>query len=201
MLAVREHLVLVRQVRPARVDEVDARQAVLLGDRLRAQVLLDRHRVVGAALHGRVVAHDHAVGAAHRPDARDEARARHLVVVLAVRREASDLEKGRARIDQPLDAVARQELAAREVARGGTFSPPPAGDAFGGGGDLVDLPQQRLAVRAVRVAADIERGADPHRPPPATAGPARTGALTRSPANSSRPISMRRISLVPAPIS
>ena len=51
VLAIREHLVLVRQVGAARVDEVDAGQAVLLGDLLRAQVLLDGHRVVGCLLY------------------------------------------------------------------------------------------------------------------------------------------------------
>ena len=46
------------QERAAGVDEVDARQAVLLGDLLRAQVLLDGQRVVRAALDGRVVGDD-----------------------------------------------------------------------------------------------------------------------------------------------
>jgi hypothetical protein len=63
VLAVREHVVLVRQVGAARVHQVDARQAVLHRDLLRAQVLLHRHRVVGAALHGGVVADDHHVDA------------------------------------------------------------------------------------------------------------------------------------------
>ena len=44
VLAVREDLVLQRQEGAAGVDEVDAGQAVLERDLLRAQVLLDRHR-------------------------------------------------------------------------------------------------------------------------------------------------------------
>src|ERR1051325_2454027 len=40
----------VRQVPPATVDEIDAGQPVLTGDLLRAEVLLDRQRIVSAAL-------------------------------------------------------------------------------------------------------------------------------------------------------
>jgi hypothetical protein len=55
-----------RQVRAAAVDQIDARQPVFLGNLLRAQMLLDRQRIIGAALHRRVVADDHAL----RPDTR-----------------------------------------------------------------------------------------------------------------------------------
>ncbi len=65
VLAVGEDLVLQRQERAAGVDEVDARQPVLQRDLLRAQVLLDRHRVVGAALDGGVVGDDDAAPAVH----------------------------------------------------------------------------------------------------------------------------------------
>ena len=60
VVAVGEDLVLQREERPARVDEVEAREVVLLGDLLRAQVLLHREREVRAALHRRVVGDDHA---------------------------------------------------------------------------------------------------------------------------------------------
>jgi hypothetical protein len=53
-------VVLHRQERAARVDEVDARQPVVQRDLLRAQVLLDRHGVVRAALDRRVVGDDDA---------------------------------------------------------------------------------------------------------------------------------------------
>ena len=66
MVAVGEDLGLVRQVRAAAVDQIDARQPVLLGDLLRAQMLLDRQRIVGAAFDRRVVADDHHL----RPDTR-----------------------------------------------------------------------------------------------------------------------------------
>ena len=66
VLAIGKHVGLQRQERAARVDQVDARQAVLGGDLLQAQVLLDRHRVVRAALDGRVVGDDRDL-AARRP--------------------------------------------------------------------------------------------------------------------------------------
>ena len=66
VVAVGEHLVLGGQEGAAGVDEVDARQPVLQRDLLGAQVLLDRHRVVRAALDGGVVGDDHAL-AARRP--------------------------------------------------------------------------------------------------------------------------------------
>ncbi len=116
VLAVGEDLVLVRQVGAAGVDQVDARQAVLLRDLLRAQVLLHRHRVVGAALHRRVVGDDHAVVALDPADAGDHARAGRLAVVHAVGGELADLEERRARVEQAVDAVARQQLAARRMA-------------------------------------------------------------------------------------
>ena len=61
VVAVGEDLGLQRQEGAARVDEVDAREPVLRGHLLRAQVLLDREREVRAALDGRVVRDDHAL--------------------------------------------------------------------------------------------------------------------------------------------
>ena len=100
---------------PPRVDQVDAGQAVLLRDLLRAQVLLHRHREVGAALHRRVVGDDHALAPRHAADAGDDPGRGHLAAVHAVRGELADLEEGRAGVEQRPDAVARQQLAAREV--------------------------------------------------------------------------------------
>ena len=113
MVAVGEDLGLVRQVRAAAVDQIDARQPVLLGDLLRAQMLLDRQRIVSAALHRRVVADDHHLPARHAADAGDHARARHFAVVHVAGGELADFEERRAGIEQPLDAVAGQQLAAR----------------------------------------------------------------------------------------
>ena len=70
VIAVRKDLVLHRQERAAGVDEIDARQAILERDLLRAQVLLHRQRVIGAAFDGRVVRDDHAADAANGADCR-----------------------------------------------------------------------------------------------------------------------------------
>ena len=145
MLAVRKDLVLVRQVGPAAVDEIDAGQPVLRRDLLRAKMLLDGHRVVGAALHRRVVGKDHHVAPRHTPDPRDRAGRRDVSAVKAVCGEEPDLEKRRAGIEKLLDPVPRQELAALHMplARRSTA-------AFERSGsrrlDRLDLPQHRRPV-------------------------------------------------------
>ena len=108
VLAIGEHLVLQRQERAAGIHEVDARQPVLAGDLLGAQVLLDRHRVVGAALDGGVVADHHHVPIADQTDASDEARPGRGVVVETGGREWCDLQERAALVEQPIDAFSRQ---------------------------------------------------------------------------------------------
>ena len=88
VVAVREDLGLEREECAAAVDEVDARQPVLERDLLGAQVLLDGHRVVRAALDRRVVGDDDAGRALDAADAGDDAGARGVVVVQAGRRRA-----------------------------------------------------------------------------------------------------------------
>ena len=116
VVAVREDLGLERQERAARIDEVDARQPVLERDLLRAQVLLDGHRVVGAALDRRVVGDDDAGRALDPADAGDDPGARRLVVVQAVRGERAQLEERRARVEEAVDPLADRQLAALAVA-------------------------------------------------------------------------------------
>ena len=70
VIAIGEDLGLERQERAAGIDEVEARKLVLERDLLGSQVLLDRHRVVGAALDGGVVRDDDAGRALDPPDAR-----------------------------------------------------------------------------------------------------------------------------------
>ena len=111
VLAVGKDLGLERQERAARVHEVDAGQPVLLGDLLGAQVLLDRHREVRAALDRRVVGDDHDLAARDtRPIAGHEAGARRLAVVHPVGGERRELEERRARVEQRVDAVAHEHL-------------------------------------------------------------------------------------------
>ena len=185
MLAVGKHLVLRGQVGAAGIHQVDAGQTVARGDLLRAQVLLDRHRVVAAAFDRRVVADDHAFPAGDAADAGDDAGAGHLVAVHAVRRQLRKFEERRAGIEQRVDAFAWQQLAAPLVAgaRRGTAA---QGGTRGLGAQVGDQRGHGLGVRTETVAARIGGRGQDHQ------------AVSR---NSSRPISMRRISLVPAPIS
>src|SRR3546814_9350467 len=79
-------------------------------------MLLDGHRIVSAAFYRRVVADDHRLPPRYAPDARDHPRARNLAAIHVARRKLADLEKGRARIEQPLEELARQQIAAARVA-------------------------------------------------------------------------------------
>ena len=97
-------------------------QPVLLGDLLRAQVLLHREREVRAALHGRVVREDHALAALDDADPGHDPGRRRLAVVELPRGERAELEERRARIDEPVDPLARRSAsrasgAARAPAR------------------------------------------------------------------------------------
>ena len=116
VVAVGEDLGLQREERAARVHEVDRREAVLERDLLRAEVLLDRDRVVGPALHGRVVRDDHDGAALDPADARHEAGPRCGAVVETVPCERRDLEEGRVGVEESLEALAHRKLPARDVA-------------------------------------------------------------------------------------
>ena len=115
VVAVGKYLVLHRQEGAAGIDEVNAGQGIVAGDVLRAQVLFDRHRVIGAALDGGVVGDDDAFGARDQTDAGHDAGPRRFIAVLAKAGELGKLQKSGARIDQQVDAFARQQLAAGNV--------------------------------------------------------------------------------------
>ena len=118
MLAVGEHLGLLRQVGAAAIDKVDARQPVLARDLLRAQMLLHRHRKVSTALDGGIVAHHHAFAPLDAADAGDQRGAMDGVVIHAVGGERRQFEKRRAGIDQVHHPVAGQTACrARHAAR------------------------------------------------------------------------------------
>ncbi len=74
VIAIRENVGLQRKKRAARIDQIDARQMILLGDLLRAQMFLHGHRIVRAAFDGRVVRDDDAVLAFDDADAGDDRR-------------------------------------------------------------------------------------------------------------------------------
>ena len=98
---------------PARVDEVDERQAVLQGDALGAQHLLGGHREERAGLDRGVVGDDHDPPARDRADAGDDARRRGPAPlgVHAPRGPQAQLEELRAGIEEAGDALAGGEAA------------------------------------------------------------------------------------------
>ncbi len=115
--AVHEDLGLVHQVGAAGLDQRYERQLVVAGDLLRAQRLFQAHRGDGAALDGAVARrHDACARPATTADADDGAAALDallaVVVVHAEPGERAQLEEVAASIEQPRDALARQQLAA-----------------------------------------------------------------------------------------
>ena len=116
VVAVGEDLGLERQEGAARVDEVDARQVVLLRDLLRAQVLLHGQREVGASLHGRVVRDDHALLALDHADAGDDPGARARRRRTDPRRRARSARGTPCPGREPVDPLAGGQLPARAVA-------------------------------------------------------------------------------------
>ena len=115
VIAIGKNFILRGQEGAARIDQIDARQMILLRDLLGAQMLLHRHRIIRAALDGRVVGDDHAFAARDTADAGDDARSRHLIAVHAVSGHRRQLQHRRAGIDQRIDTVAGEELAAGEM--------------------------------------------------------------------------------------
>ena len=141
VLAVGEDLGLERQERAAGVDEVEARQPVLLGDLLRAQVLLDREREVRAALHGRVVRDDDALLALDDADAGDDPGRR------APRRRTAPTRRARSARGRPCRGRRSRSIRSRAVSlprerwRSTARSPPPRATS---GGPLAQLGDERL---------------------------------------------------------
>ena len=123
MLAVGEHFGLMRQVGAAGIDQINAGQAVLARDLLGAQMLLHRHRIIGAALDRGIVADDDAFAPGDAADAGDDARGmdgvahtcrtrRAATVRETARRDRSASSRGRA-----ADSLPRPRWRSR--ARGG----------------------------------------------------------------------------------
>ena len=140
VLAVGEDLVLQRQVGAARVDEVDARQAVLRRDLLGAEVLLDREREVRAALHGRVVGDDHALAALDDADPGHDPRAGRLAVVQVPGGQRAELEEGAVRVAEEVDPLARGQLAAAAMPLRRSLAAAPRDER----GPLAQLRDERL---------------------------------------------------------
>ena len=167
VVAVGEDVGLERQERAAGVDQVDARQPVLERDLLGAEVLLDGHRVVRAALDRRVVGDDHAGRALDPADPGDDPGTRRLVVVQAGGRERAQLEERAARVEQPFDPLADRQLATLAVPldRAVVAAGPAPGDRCLARAQVGDELGHRLVVGPRLGCGGIEPAAqDGHRP-------------------------------------
>ncbi len=174
VVAVGEDLGLEREEGAAGVDEVDAREAVLAGDLLRAQVLLHGERVVRAALDRGVVRDDRDLASFDDADAGDDARRGRLVVVELVGGERIQLEEGGAGVDEAVDPLAGGELAAGAVALDRLLAAA-LRDARGALAELGDeLLHPRAPTRERVVARDLRRErrhrARAYRPPVSDTG-------------------------------
>ncbi len=198
MIAIREHLVLVRRIRAARIHQIDAGQIVLGGNFLRSQMLLHRQWKVGAAFDGRIVADDHAIAPRDAADAGNQARSRCFVAIHSVGRGQSDLEKRCGWIEEARDAIARQHLAAGNMTLTRCRSAAVCGTrrCFLDGADRFGH-RRAICPEALRIRRNL-RLQNRHLSPGWLSDELSDQAVS---ANSSRPISMRLISEVPAPIS
>jgi len=118
-------------------------------------VLLHRDGKIGAALHRRVVDDDDAFAAGDAADAGDDARRGNVAAIHAVSGELRELEKRRAGIEESADALARQELAARQMplARRGAAALADRGDPVAQIGNRF---AQRRGIAAERLGARID---------------------------------------------
>ena len=87
MIAVGKDFGLMGQIGAAAVHQIEAGQAVLLGDFLGPQMLLHRQGKIGAAFHRGVIGDDHHLAAHHPADAGDQPGAGRFVVVKPVGRQ------------------------------------------------------------------------------------------------------------------
>ena len=115
MIPVGKHLVLIGQVRTAGIHQIDAGQAVLRGDLLRAQMFLHRQRIIGAALYRRIIGDDHTFAARNPADAGDDAGGGNRFVIDLVSCELREFEEWTAGVEKCFDPVARQQFAAGKM--------------------------------------------------------------------------------------
>ena len=98
---------------------------------------MDRRIVLAETPPTALNADDDALASGHPPDASDDPGGRRLAVVEAVRRERGELEERAARVEQRVDPLPRQQLAAVDVPLAGALAsaerdPADAGDDPGG---------------------------------------------------------------------
>ena len=188
VLAVWKEFILQRQKAAPRIDQIDAGQPVLRSDLLRSKMFLHSERKVCAPLYRRVVRDNDAFNAANSTDPRNDAGARGPVVIDSQSRKGRDFEKWRSRIDQRIHAVTRQELPTSHMLCPRRLRSP-SSHLRGLRSEIRDERMHGFRVRSEVIRTSVESRIDD----------LHTAYSVSE--KSSRPISIRRISDVPAPIS
>ena len=110
VVAIRKDLILIGKVRATGIHQIDARQMVFSRDFLCTKMFLHGHRIIGAALDGRVIGKNHNITARDTPHTGNRAAGRHITAVQPVRRKKSNFQKRRSWIEKRLNAIPRKHL-------------------------------------------------------------------------------------------
>jgi len=111
MAGVGKDPVLFRQIGPAAIHQIQARQPVLGRDFLCANVFLHRFVVEGSTLYRGIIGDHHAGQPMDDADAGHDTRARHLIPILPVGRERRQFHERSSWIHQQVDPFTHQKLA------------------------------------------------------------------------------------------
>ena len=136
------------------------RQAILARDVGQARVLPEARLARGSAFGRRFIGDDQALAAGHQADAADDARAGNFVVHSDAG-QRRDFEKVRTFVQQQLDALARQQLAALDVALH-IFFAAALGGAFQLRAQTIHHGGHGGVVRAVGIGLAVDCGAEFH---------------------------------------
>lgn len=78
VVSVRKDIRLVRQVRTAGVDEIDAWEAVFLSDCLCSEMFLHGYWIIGASFDRAIICHDHTLHTLHTSHNRNDTASGHI---------------------------------------------------------------------------------------------------------------------------
>lgn len=106
---------LVREIRAARIDEVEAGEFVLLSNCLCAEMLLDRDWVIGTSFDSAIISHNHTGDPFDCSDPCDDTPCGDVVGVDFVACEGREFQERGAWVDEGGDSIAGKHLSSGEV--------------------------------------------------------------------------------------
>ncbi len=115
MITIGEHILLVRQVRPAGIDEIDAGKPVFERNFLRPQMLLHSQRVISTTLHRCIIADDNTFAPLDAANAGNDTGGMNIAAIHIPGRHLAELKKGGAGIKELANPFAREQLATRKM--------------------------------------------------------------------------------------